>query len=351
MLKEGLSFFNDLFKASTVEPKKDHVTDRKEPLCIGHLKGQDNTKRGLLIAAAGRHNVLLVGPPGEGKSTIVSTMPGFLPNMNRKEYDDYRYICDDSNTNGSNWNTPNGLIRPFIEVGPTITESGLIGGGRKPIPGAISLAHSGILFMDEFPQYDRGLLESLRTPIERKEVLISRNGEHKLYPCNFQLIGAMNPCPCGYGGTLCSCSPAQIQRYLHKLSGPMLDRIDLFLYMNRTSASDKFAPYIEGQSQQFKVKVENAILFRLNDRGQEYFNKDIHSKEVFNANSNVLNWGTSGLSVFKMYLDRKYFTTRKGVRLARLSRTIADLLGHSKIESKHLYMIDEYLFLPGNLNL
>lgn len=315
-----VGFLRSILGQSEVRSSKPHYEEEKQYLDIGHIKGHDNVKAGLQIAAAGRHNVLLVGPPGEGKSTIVSTVPGFAP-------------CSG-----------------IVEVGPNITESGLLGGGRVLVQGAITDADNGILFMDELPQYDRALLESLRGPMESGRITVARGGETRVFPCNFQLLSAMNPCPCGYFGTdKCTCTSAQVTRYIGKLSGPIVDRIDMFMYMDRLSAEDRFTPSKVGQSAAFKQRVLNAIHFRKVDRGQNYFNKEIHSKDIYNSSSTVLNWSSGAIALFKKYLGQKYFSTRKGVRLARLSRTMADILQSHTIEAKHIYMVEEYLDPPGSL--
>lgn len=300
------------------EVSTQHVAYEEDYLDIGHVKGHDNVKVGLLIAATGRHNVLLVGPPGEGKSTIVSTMPGFVNTLGR-----------------------------LIEVGPNITESGLLGGGRTLHHGAITDAHNGMLFMDELPQYDRALLESLRTPMESGEINVARGGTTRTFPCNFQLLAAMNPCPCGHYPTdRCTCTQSQVQRYLGKLSGPILDRIDMFMYMDAITVEDRFLPSKIGQSQSFKLRVEHASQFRVQDRAQHYYNKEIRSKDIYNPQSDILRWSAQGLESFKEYIGRKSFSTRKGVRLARLSRSMADLMLHTNVTHKHLLMVDEYLNPP-----
>ena len=326
--------------------KSTKVSTEDSILDIGHIKGHEAIKVGLLIAATGRHNILLVGPPGEGKSTIASTLPGFSFIGDSKD-DTYDSLC----------NTYIGVDRdhllelpPFIEVGPNITESGLLGGGRVLHHGAITNADRGILFMDEFPQFNRGLLESLRTPMERCEINISRGGVTKVFPCDFQLVASMNPCLCGYYGTpKCTCTDNSINRYLSKLSGPILDRIDLFLYMDTLGMEDRFKPSIIGQTEQFRRKVHNAIKFRLCGRGQYYPNKAIHSKDVYNPKSDILRYSDSGLHSFKLLMSRDGFSTRKGVRLARLARSMADLLQHTHIEQKHLLMVEDYLSPPSGV--
>ena len=318
-------------------------------LDIGHIKGNEIVKQGLLIAATGRHNVLLVGPPGEGKSSIASTLPGFIIGDIDACINDYQ-LCGHQFNRSSLTSGIHDVCPRFIEVGPNITESGLLGGGRILKHGAITDAHNGVLFMDEFPQFDKGLLESLRTPMESHQIVIKRNGVTRIYPCDFQLVAAMNPCPCGYFGTnKCTCTESQVNRYTSRLSGPILDRVDIFLYMTGITSEDRFKPSTVGQSKYFKQRVLKAIQFRVDDRNQHYFNRNIHSKDIYNESSHVIKWHSSGLAQFKKHMDRDSFSTRKGVRLARLCRTVADLLEHPYIIDKHIFMVEDFLVPPNRL--
>lgn len=325
--------FLDLFRR---EPKKKRKVEVKiEPLCIGKIRGQETVKVGLLIAACGRHNVLLVGPPGEGKTALVQTMPGFLPQIDSGEY---LQLCSIYMFSGKE--IPK--YRPLICVGPTVTESALIGGGRKPTPGLISLAHGGILFMDELPEYDRGIIEALRGPLESGVVDIARGGENKRFPCNIQLIAAMNPCKCGNLGTAeCTCSEGELERYKARISGPILDRIDMVLTVEKLDSISRFAQEVVGQSKAFKLQVDRATAFRVAE-GRTVPNKDIPGHEVFEENSGYLRWSSSGLEQFKAAMDRYAFSTRKSIRVARVARTVADLLGQHEIREWDVDMACEY---------
>jgi len=327
---------------------------RKKITCIGEVRGQENSKIGLLIAACGRHNALLIGPPGEGKSFLISTIEGFLPQQTEKERKELDEICvknynanSDININQSVMYGNNSIgttIRPVIQVAPTITETGLLGGGRKPMPGSVSHAHSGILFMDEFPEYDRSLLESLRGVMEDGDITIARGGEVKTFLADFQLLCAMNPCPCGYLGTSqCECTHNQIHRYQGKLSGPILDRLDMILRVGRITAKQKFSSPIKGQTYAFKCKVNAATQHRLNTRDQIYTNKHIPGHKVFVSDSPIFNWTDNALKQFMIIIDSPMYSTRKAIRLARVSRTVADILLKEEIDSSHLDIAKGYV--------
>lgn len=342
--------------------------------CIGLVRGQRRAKEALLIAAAGRHNILMVGPPGEGKSYLASTIPGYLPRPSRMDLESLSGIYSYSGTPLSQ-DTSGGILRPYRGIGPTITLSTLIGGGRsEPIPGEISLSHTGVLFMDELPQYDRSLIDSLRTPLESKQVSITRNGFSHTFPCDFMLVAAMNPCPCGYlsrnlpgpispGQAICSCTDSQIQRYQARISGPILDRIDLVVEMESLSSQERFSPAIENQSEVFKSKIIKAWNIALRFRGmlncdlgpKEVFDRSRHNVEYLSLDSRMpcqteyppvfgpLAWTESGLSYFQSLQDKEGYSTRRVIRLARLSRTIADLSNCYGIVPQHITCAASYL--------
>lgn len=337
-----MSLLSELFA-----PKKP-IIEANPPLSlldIGLIKGHKLIKQGLLISAVGRHNLLVIGPPGEGKSALLSTLPGFLPPQTQEEYNELKYIYHYSVT------PPNIDIeyRPFIQVSAGITESGLLGGGHKATPGAISLAHSGVLFMDEFSEYPKKLLESLRVPLEAKEITISRAGKTITFPCNIQLVCAMNPCPCGYyGSSKCTCTQSEVKRFYKRLSGPILDRIDITLEVKETSVAEKFSLPFPGQSKRFQQFVESADSFRIKTRNQYHHNRDIPGHEAFNPSSQLFNWSPGGLKSFKSQLALSSISTRKGIQLAKLSRSVADLLGEHHIEEKHLLMVKGLINEIGN---
>ena len=309
----------------------------KPPICIGQVRGQETAKLGLVLASIGGHNILLVGPPGEGKSFICSTMQGFMPPLYGGHINELEYIYEDTNL-------PTPSLRPFIEVSPNITPAALLGGGHKPTPGAISLANRGILFMDEFPEYDKGMLESLRGPMESGDIVVTRKGITKVYDCAFQLIAAMNPCPCGYfPSDTCTCSANKVARYQGKLSGPMLDRIDMVISMQKLSAVDKFKPPVFNQTGIFYIKVLEALTHSTEVRSQVIRNAYIPGHETFDPSSRYYRWTNDALLLFKRIVDLPMFSSRKAVRLSRLSRSVSDLQKEEEISVRSLRIAYSYM--------
>lgn len=305
---------------------------------IGQIRGQRLAKAGVLVAAAGRHNILLSGPPGNGKSSLIKAMEDFLPTQTWKEFNEVKEIYKFINIHP-------GMERPFIEVSPQVTSTELLGGGHNPTPGSISLAHSGILFMDEFPEYDRKLLDSLRGVLENKYIEIFRGGKYETFLADFQLACAMNTCPCGYytenflteddlfKGRYCKCTKTQLERYRKKLSGPILDRIDMFISMEQVEVEEMFKPPLLGEGNDFQRQVNEACIFRL-DRNQQSFNSEISGPETYNPTSKIYQWTDLGLAYLKIKADE--YSARKLSKLARVSRTVADLLGDLRVDVKHI---------------
>lgn len=297
---------------------------------IGLVRGQRTAKQALLIAAAGRHNLLMVGPPGEGKSFLASTLPSILPPLT-----EYQAACLQAVYGAVSQPPP--VQPPFRAIGPTITLASLIGGGRgEPIPGELALAHNGILFIDELPQFARPLIESLRQPLQDRWYTVTRNGSTRVYQADVQLLAAMNPCPCGYLGRpqpeayyptdygLCRCSDYQIERYQAKVSGPILDRIDLVVRLDALSSQERFLPPIHNQSILFRSKVLQARLAQL--KRQRKLNYRLGTKEVFSPDNPLL-FTPDALRYFQLETDKPRYSTRKTVLLARIARTIADIAG------------------------
>lgn len=300
------------------------------------VRGQEHAKRVLEIAAAGNHNVLMQGPPGVGKSLLSRALPGILPRLTQEEALEVTRIYSTADMLDSAH--PLIRARPFRAPHHTVSTAGLVGGGAIPRPGEISLAHRGVLFLDEFTEYGARALEVLRQPLEDKIVTISRAQGSLTFPANFLLIAAMNPCPCGYYGDTqrpCTCSPATIQRYQSKISGPMLDRIDIHLDVRRVE-HDKLMSAQPGEpSASVRVRVERA-----RGRQQERFktlpgvftNSDIPAGQVIT----LCRVEGDARKLMDVAVQQMHLSARAYHRLLKLSRTIADLEDCEGITSVHV---------------
>lgn len=298
---------------------------------IADVKGQQQAKRGLEIAAAGSHNLLLAGPPGSGKSMLASRLPGLLPAMTEAESLEVATIyslIQCGNTSG----LP--IQRPFRNPHHTASPVALVGGGGNPKPGEISLAHQGVLFLDELPEFSRKVLEVLREPMESGEILISRAARQSFFPARFQLVAAMNPCPCGYfadGSERCHCSPDQVRRYQSRISGPLLDRIDLQLSVQALSKSELLTDSSTNEtSEQIRQRVAKSRTIQINRQAvpnQMLAGKMLEKHcKLSHENSIML---TNALE--KLQLSARAFH-----RILRVARTIADLGASPTLERNHL---------------
>lgn len=298
------------------------------------IRGQDKAKEAAIIAAAGGHNLLLIGPPGEGKSLLASAIPGILPRLNNEEkveltkiYSAYGALqCDGQAV----------TRRPFRSIHHTISKEALVGGGPKiPRPGEITLSHHGILFMDEIAEFSRATLEALRQPMETGEISISRVGATLTYPCRFSLVAAMNPCPCGYyGSDLCTCKERDVAVYQKKLSGPLLDRIDLQVELQRLSTDERFAETDGEHSPRIRAKVEAA-----RERQRRRFEGMGIPHNAAMPGGRVREYckfSPPGLGAYKNLIDQHTLSTRSMDRLAKVARTVADLAGREEVEPEHV---------------
>jgi magnesium chelatase family protein len=307
------------------------------PVDISTVKGQDHAKRALEIAAAGGHNLLMIGPPGAGKSLLARCLPGILPLLSLAEALEVTRIY--SIAHRLNRNTPLITQRPFRSPHHTISYAGMVGGGHGlPEPGEVTLSHHGVLFLDELPEFDRRVLETLRQPLEEQTISLSRAGASVHYPCSFTLIGAMNPCPCGHlGDSLhpCTCTPYEIRRYRKRISGPFLDRIDLFVEVPRLTPEELLTRMQGEGSAAIRARVQEARQIQWNrskDDLQPSSNAQLDAKQI--TRYCVLNEETKKL--LKMAIDRFGLSARGYIRVLKVARTIADLAGMSCIEPQHL---------------
>ncbi|AMV19284.1 YifB family Mg chelatase-like AAA ATPase [Planctomyces sp. SH-PL14] len=335
LLEEVVEFFggrkgleNALSKPIEFENAIDRAVD------FGKVRGQARAKRAAMIAASGGHNLLMIGPPGEGKSLIAGAIAGILPRLK----DDEKVLltkiysaCDALSRDGLAVTR-----RPMRTVHHSASKQSLVGGGSGVArPGEITLAHLGVLFLDELAEFSGSTLEALRQPLESGEVTISRVNATVSYPCRFSLVAAMNPCPCGYFGTpQCTCRKGEVDKYQKKLSGPILDRIDLKVDMDRLSVDERFAPTEEGVSARMRAQTEKA-----RQRQHQRFNGTSIPCNAAIPGGHVLEYcdlTSDGLSSYKRFIESTSLSTRSMDRLAKVARTIADLEDREQIEPHHI---------------
>ncbi len=302
---------------------------------FSRVKAQSLPKRAMEIAAAGGHSLLMVGPPGTGKSMLASRFPGILPSMTEQEALESAAI---QSLNGA-YKPALWKRRPFRSPHHTASGVALVGGGGIPRPGEISLAHHGVLFLDELPEFDRKVLEVLREPLESGHITISRAARQADFPASFQLLAAMNPCPCGYLGhhnNKCRCTPDQVSRYRAKISGPLLDRIDLHIEVPALR-DEELTTAADGEpSADIRQRVELAREIQL--KRQAKANHLLTSKEV----DLYCTPDDAGLNLLKMAITKLSLSARAYHRILKVARTIADLAGSEAIQSVHIAEAVQY---------
>ncbi len=303
------------------------------PSDLAEVRGQESAKRALEVAAAGEHSLLMIGPPGAGKSMLASRLPGLLPSMTDQEALENAAVLSISSRG---FRTGDWRKRPFRCPHHTASGVALVGGGSTPRPGEISLAHNGILFLDELPEFDRRVLEVLREPLESGEITISRASSQAEFPARFQLIAAMNPCPCGHLGdnsrNRCRCSADQIQRYRNRLSGPLLDRIDMHIEVPGLAPAELAGPAQDKQksSAQVRRKVDSCRIRQLKRAGC------LNSRLSGNQIETFCALPKEAAELLFVAMERLGLSARAYHRILRLARTIADLEQSESLETSHL---------------
>lgn len=321
--------------------------ENKYRVDFNEVRGQQTAKRALEVASAGGHNILFIGPPGSGKTMLAKRLPTVLPPLEFEEAIEITRIHSVAGLTGRS-----GLIveRPFKSPHHTVSQAGLIGGGSIPKPGEVSLSHLGVLFLDELPEFDRSVLEVLRQPMEDKTVTISRAATSLTFPANFTLVASMNPCPCGYFGSSreCKCSPMQIQRYVSKISGPLMDRIDIHIDVPAVKFNELRGRNVpEGDSSEIirdrVMRAREVQLARFNGDGI-YSNSAMTPKQI----RTYCALDDQSEELLEKAMVRQGLSARAHDRILKVSRTIADLDGSENVQSKHISEAINYRSLDRN---